>query len=181
MTNVEVLVGSPRKNGNTSIMANYLQDNLKKEGISSNISFLYDIEIKPCTDCRACKKGNMNCVLKDEASLLYSRMEKADIIVFGTPIYWFGPSATMKLFIDRLRPYYLSNKLAGKKAALLLPAGEGAKDCDLTIEMFKRIFQTLGMVYLWAVESMAYNPGDVIEDNITLKSLKRLAKTLRTN
>lgn len=181
MTNVEVLVGSPRKNGNTSIMANYLQDNLKKEGISSNISFLYDIEIKPCADCRACKKGNLNCMLKDEASLLYSRIEKSDIIILGTPIYWFGPSATMKLLIDRLRPYYLSNKLAGKRAALLLAAGEGTKDCDLTIEMFKRIFQALGMNYIGAVTATAYDAGDVFEDNITLKSLTGLAKTLITN
>jgi multimeric flavodoxin WrbA len=160
----EILIGSPRKNGNTATMAKELANELLSRSVDVNIPFLYDYEIKPCTDCRGCKKGDLTCVLKDDYSLLCQRMEGADIIVFGTPIYWYGPTAKTKLLIDRFRPYFSSKKLHGKKAALLLPAGDGASDCDLTIEMFRRVFETLGIDYLGAVTSKSYNIGDAEKD-----------------
>ena len=43
-------------------------------------------------------------------------MDEADIIIFGTPNYWYGPTAKMKLLIDRMRPYIANEKLNGKKA-----------------------------------------------------------------
>ena len=53
--NIEILIGSPRKNGNTFILSKHLSDMLNGSGVCSNISYLYDYEIKPCIDCRACK------------------------------------------------------------------------------------------------------------------------------
>ncbi len=67
---------------------------------------------------------------------LYPKLERADIIVFGTPLYWYGPSAKMKLLIDRLRPFVASKKLEGKKAILVIPSEEGADVCKLTVGMF---------------------------------------------
>ena len=111
---------------------------------------------------------------------LYEKMEQSDILIFGTPIYWFGPSAQMKLLIDRLRPYYGNKKLKWKKAALILPAGTGEADCDLTIEMFKRTFDALGIEYLVAVTSEAYDAGESEKDQKALDQVEHMANLINT-
>ena len=96
-------------------------------------------------------------------SVLYKNMEWADVIIFGTPIYWFGPTAQTKLMIDRFRPYFVNKKLHGKRAALILPAGSGEGDCDITIEQFKRVFKALGVVLIDVLTLEAYDLGDAEE------------------
>lgn len=174
----QIIIGSPRKNGNTFVLSNYLNDMLTSSNINSNMSFLYDYEIKPCIDCRACKKGELKCSIKDDTEILYKQIEKSDLIVFGTPIYWFGPTAKTKLLIDRLRPYYTNKKLSGKKAAVILAAGSGAGDCDLTIEMFKRIFDALGIGFIGSAISKSYDIGDAAADQNAIDEIQNLWKMI---
>lgn len=164
MKKIEILIGSPRKRGNTSIMAGMLKDGLNSNKFSFAIKYLYDFNIKPCVDCRGCKKDTMECILEDDMSKIYPDLEEADVIIIGTPIYWYGPSAKMKLLLDRLRPYYANKRLAGKSIALLLPAATGAADCDLTIEMFKRSAEALNMKYLGQAMAKGYDIGEVRND-----------------
>jgi multimeric flavodoxin WrbA len=175
MHKVEIFLGSPRKKGNTQVLSTILIDKLDKEKVKTNTCFLYGYEIKPCVDCRGCKRGELKCILKDDMDQIYSKIECSEIIVFGSPIYWFGISAKTKLLIDRLRPYYVNKKLNGKKGALLLSAGSGESDCDLTIEMFKRVFNTLGIEFIGAVIAKAYDIGDAERDTIALNSISKLA------
>lgn len=152
---------------------------VEKNTTQVSISYLYEHKIKPCTDCRHCKQGDLECTVKDDAARLFAKIENAELIIFGTPIYWFGPTAVMKLLIDRLRPYYKNQKLKGKKAALLLPAGSGAGDCDLTIEMFKRIFKALEIEYLTAITAEAYNEGDISENSAVIETLRDFVKQIK--
>ncbi len=177
MKKVLILNGSPRKKGNTSILAEHL---IKYLPVDQKIKsyYLYDFNIKPCIDCRACKKGELVCTLKDGMEELYTRIDNSDILIIGTPIYWFGPTAQTKLLLDRFRPYYVNKKLKGKKVALILPAGSGASDCDLTIEMFKRSFDALGVEFLGAVTSEAYDIGDAYNDKDALQNIEKLAEIL---
>ncbi len=172
---VEILSGSPRKKGNTSVLCNHLHSLLTEAGVQSSITHLYDYKIKPCIDCRACKQNAMLCKLNDEAGQIYRNLDTADVLVVGTPIYWFAPTAQTKLFIDRLRPYFVNKKLQGKRCALILPAGSGEKDCHLTIDMFTRISAALGMTFQGAVCVQAYDIGDVLQDNQSLEKIRLLA------
>lgn len=158
---IEIFSGSPRKNGNTSMLINALTDALILKGIPVSTTWLYDSDIRPCIDCRACKSGDMNCTTRDDGQILYDKLEAATAIVFATPVYWFGPTAKTKLLIDRLRPYYGNRKLRGKKGAVLLVAGSGDPDCDLTLEMFRRIFDALGISFAGSVTAKAYDIGDL--------------------
>lgn len=177
MRKIQIFVGSPRKKGNTSYLAQQLTKGLS-EKFQTEINFLGNLKINPCFDCRNCKKGDFICTVNDDMQDLYKKMEQSDVMISGTPIYWFGPSAQIKLLIDRLRPYYGNNGLKGKKAALLLPAGSGDGDCDLTIEMFKRIFEALGIEYLGAATSKAYDIGDAEKDQLALEQVKQLANQI---
>jgi multimeric flavodoxin WrbA len=175
MQNIEILVGSPRRNGNSIIMADMLRRKFKPQKFDSNITYLYNLAIKPCVDCRACKKGEKECVLKDDMIKVYERLKVSDTIIIATPIYWFGPTAQTKLMLDRLRPFYANKKLAGKKLALLLPAGTGEPDCDLTIEMFKRSAKALEMSYIGEVTAEAYDAGEVNNDTKAIASIIELS------
>ena len=173
---IEFLIGSPRMKGNTHLMAGMLEGGLNKDNFTSNIKHLYDYDINPCVDCRGCKKDKMVCILKDQMQDIYPCLEDADIIIIGTPIYWYSPSATMKLLLDRMRPYYANKKLAGKSLALLLPAGSGASDCDLTIELFKRFADALELKYIGAAAAQAYDIGEVNNDQEAKASIEELVK-----
>jgi multimeric flavodoxin WrbA len=178
MQNILILIGSPRRKGNSVEMADMLMTQLEEKDFHSQMLFLYDHDIASCLDCRACKKGGKVCTVKDGMQDLYAYLEEADLLVFGNPIYWFGPTAKTKLLVDRLRPYYGNKKLAGKKAALLLPAGSGAGDCDLTVEMFRRTFKALGIEFLGAAFSKAYDAGDAGKDPQTAGNIRSLASEI---
>lgn len=138
-------VGSPRKESNTDLLVTAILEGGAKNKHRTEKIYLYNLEIAPCIDCKACKKGNYQCALKDDMQTLYPKLEEADVIVFGTPLYWYGPSAKMKLLVDRLRPYIASKRLKGKKAVLVVPSEEGADACNHTVGMFNLSFKYLEM------------------------------------
>jgi multimeric flavodoxin WrbA len=92
---------------------------------------------------------------------IYPILDESDIILFGTPIYWYGPTGPMKTLIDRLRPYIANRKLVGKKGAVISPSEEGPKCCEPMVEMFKMSFHYLGMEYLGEALAMAYERGEI--------------------
>ena len=178
MKKIQILIGSPRKNGNTSLMAKELVKHLNTDCFETEITHLYDYQIDPCIDCKHCKRGSLVCKVKDGMQEIYPKVEEADLIIIGTPIYWFGPSGQTKNMFDRFRPYYENEKLHHKRAALLLPAGAGHKDCDLTIELFRRSFEALEIELLGTVTAEAYDEGDVLKDKEAMESIKNLAENI---
>jgi len=180
MIEVLVLNGSPRHKGNTATLTRRLREQLGRDAFKTIEIFLYDLNLKPCIDCRACKKGRQVCVIDDDMQPLYRQMSKADLLVIATPIYWFGPTAPCKLMLDRCRPFFVNQGLQGHRAVLLMTAGSGEKDTDLTFQMFARSFDALGINFLESVHSEAYDYGDAAKDSEAMQHISTLAQTLRT-
>lgn len=176
---VIVLVGSPRRGGNTDLLVDKVLEGASASGSETEKVYLYDLEIKPCVDCRACKKDSFQCAIKDGMQALYPKLEAADAIVFGTPLYWYGPTGKMKLLIDRLRPYIASRKLKGKKAAVIVPSEEGAKACRATVSMFKQSFKYLEINFFGTVLAAAYEKGEVKQKPATLAAAFNLGKSMK--
>jgi multimeric flavodoxin WrbA len=109
---------------------------------------------------------------------LYPLIDSSDVIVFGTPVYWFGPTGPMKQFIDRLRPYYASRGLQGKKAILVSPANDGPKEADLLVEMLRRSFMHLGVRFAGSVLGTAYDRGDILKDEAAVEEAARIGRSL---
>ncbi len=173
------LVGSPRKNGNTDLLVSSV---LNGAGASGNIAeklYLYELDISPCVDCRGCKKGEFRCAVDDDMTALYSKLEGADVIVFGTPLYWYGPTGKMKLMIDRLRPFVASKKLKGKKAILVTPSEEGASACDCLVRMFELSFKYLGIDLTDKILVTAYDKAEVSEQPDALNGAFEVGKALK--
>ena len=160
---VLAVLGSPRKDGNTEILVDEILRGAEVKGHVTERLRLYDCEILPCLDCRGCKReaSGYTCSLSDGMGEIYATLERADLIIFGTPIYWYGPTAKMKLLIDRLRPYIASRKLAGKKGLVVAPSEEGAACCGPLLKMFAMSFEYLGMENAGSLLAQAYEKGEI--------------------
>jgi len=106
--------GSPR-NKNTNYM---LKTVLEATSCDYDLILLRDKDIKDCNACGGCYKSH-KCIIKDDMRELYDKLSKADVIVLGSPVYFYNVSTLMKRFIDRCLPFYLSGELKDKKVALV--------------------------------------------------------------
>jgi multimeric flavodoxin WrbA len=175
---ITILLGSPRKGGNTEILADKFLDGVEKSQHTFEKVYLYKQNIQPCIACDKCKKGDYTWILKDDMQHLYGVLDDSDLIVIGTPNYWFGPTAKTKLFVDRMRPYTANKKLKGKKAALIIAAADGEEACEPMIKMFKMSFDYLNVEFIDSVVGTAYTKKEILEDKKAMKHVFELGKSI---
>ncbi|HCY86911.1 MAG TPA: hypothetical protein DHV36_17405 [Desulfobacteraceae bacterium] len=109
--------GSPVKQGNTDIFLSKILEDAGKEGHANEMIRLGGLRIKHCIHCNFClakQKPGKYCSLEDDAQPVYEKLEKADIIVLGSPVYFMRTSGMMATFIDRLRVFIFGNAAGGK-------------------------------------------------------------------
>lgn len=157
--NCTILMGSPRKNGNTAALLSCFQEEWRLAGGEAETVFLYDRGIAPCQGCMACqeKLDGLGCVQKDDFAPVFQRMSDCDLLILATPIYSWYCTAPMKALMDRA--VYAGNKnygrekgpalLAGKRVASLVTCGyRPAQGADLWEEGLKRWCRHGKMDYL---------------------------------
>lgn len=141
---IVILTGSPRKNGNSA----HLAEKFIKGAIENGHEvFRFDCAFKQVEPCRACNHCGMNgpCILSDDFQELRPHLVAADMVVFVTPMYYFGISAQLKRVIDRF--YAINEQIKGtpKKAAFLLTyANAPVSAAELTIQHYRTIVNYLG-------------------------------------
>ncbi len=173
------LIGSPRRGGNTELLVDEILRGAEEEGHEVEKLRLYEREIQPCIDCRGCKREGHRCVLEDGMQEIYPRLQNSDIIIFGTPVYWYGPTAKMKLLIDRLRPFIASGRLKGRRGIVVVPSEEGPGCCGPLMEMFRMSFDYLGMEMAGSILARAYERGEVKGNPEEMKRAHDLGASLR--
>lgn len=103
--------GSPRKNWNTAILLNKALEGAVSEGAETELVHLYDLNYKGCISCFACKTKNGKsygrCPVNDDLKDVFRKVEEADAIILGSPIYFSRVSGEMASFLDRLLFQYL--------------------------------------------------------------------------
>lgn len=139
-----VLNGSPRK-GNTVTAIQAFQKGAEGKH-EVEIVDTYKLNISPCMACGACgcTKG---CVAKDDSNMIVDKLVAADMIVFATPVYWWGVTAQMKLVIDKC--YCRGIPLKGKKVGVIVVGGAA-----LDNEQYKLIrgqFNCIGKYLSWDI------------------------------
>lgn len=100
-----VISASPRKGGNSEILADEFIKGAQSAGHSAEKICLYDKKIQFCRGCLACQKTH-TCVLEDDAAAIVEKMTLADAVVFATPIYFYEMCGQMKTLLDRTNPAY---------------------------------------------------------------------------
>ena len=116
-----LLQGSPNKKGSTNILAEHFSKGAKEAGHAVIRFDLTDMNIAPCTGCVACGYEGP-CVQQDDNQVIREAILSADMIVFATPLYYYGMSAQMKIVVDRFCAYNSSITRKHMKSALLTVA-----------------------------------------------------------
>jgi multimeric flavodoxin WrbA len=104
--------GSPRKNWNTAMLLAKALEGAKSQGAETELIHLYDLNYKGCISCFACKtKGGKSygkCAVKDDLATVFKKIEQADALVFGSPVYLGNATGQMRSFLERLVFQYLT-------------------------------------------------------------------------
>lgn len=141
--NILVLTGSPRKNGNSAILADHF---IKGAVDAGHIAERFDAafnNVHPCTACNSCGM-NGPCIFNDDFSFVRERILRADVVAFATPMYYFGISAQLKAVIDRF--YAISSLLHTPKKAVLMVtyANHSARDESPILTHYEVLLEYLG-------------------------------------
>ncbi|MDF2572756.1 MAG: NADPH-dependent reductase [Sporomusa sp.] len=98
--------GSPRKKWNTATLLNKALEGAASQGAKIELIHLYDLNYKGCISCFACKtKGGKSygkCPIQDDLAPIFKKVEEADAIILGSPIYLGRVTGEMGAFMDRL-------------------------------------------------------------------------------
>ena len=119
--NILILTGSPHKKGTSNTLVEAFQRGAKESGHQIEVYDCARGNIHGCLGCDACGM-NGSCVQKDDGNQVLEKLLMADLVVFATPVYYFGMSAQLKTMIDRF--YARNGAITGKhmKASLLATA-----------------------------------------------------------
>ena len=103
MIKVLAINGSPRANGNTSIMLNVVLDELRKEGIETELVQIGGKNIRGCRACGKCHENkDRKCSIDEDIfNKIVTKMFEADGILLGSPTYFSDVTPEMKALIDR--------------------------------------------------------------------------------
>ena len=137
--NIAVLMGSPNKNGSTSILVNEFKRGAEESGHKVTILDVCHMNINPCIGCVKCGYEGP-CVQKDDTAIIRQNLLSSDMVVFATPLYYYGMSAQIKSTIDRFCAYNSSLNRKHLKSALLAVAWNAD---DWTFDALEAHYKTL--------------------------------------
>ena len=167
--------GSPRK-GNT-----YTALKALKRGLV-NINELelwevdaYEASVAPCVACDACASSG-KCICDDDTNEIIDAVAEADLIVFATPVYWWGVTAQMKLIIDKLYAQCNKMKTLNKQVGIII-VGEAEQDdpqYDIIPKQFECICDYLGWQLKFCNTYTACAAGDLAADAEAIEEIEEL-------
>jgi multimeric flavodoxin WrbA len=191
---VLIVLGSPRKKGNSAILAKEVAKGAKAEGAMVETLYLHGMNIHPCSACEACQESlKKDCIIDDDMKALYPKARKADAIVYATPVYWFTVTAQTKLFIDRCYAlgvtkevqgetgpdYVTESDLAGKKIGVVLTYGDTdpfSSGGVNALRTFQDMFRYIGSPIVGMVYGSAAGAGEIESNTKVMKEAYEMGR-----
>lgn len=134
---VTTLLGSAKKKGNTATVLGWVETELKSMDHAVERIYLNSKSIRGCLGCAKCRDNpdEIACVQKDDAIDIMEQMISSDVVLFASPIYFWGFSAQIKALIDRgyslVTNYHKPGQtslMKGKRIGLLVTGADAYED-----------------------------------------------------
>jgi multimeric flavodoxin WrbA len=183
---VLVVLGSPRKKGNSSTLAARISRGARSAGAEVETVFLHALRISPCRGCDTCKKQDTRgCAIKDDMQEIYQKLIEADAWVIASPVYWFTMSAQTKTFMDRCYALtaYAKNPFAGKRIAIAMSYGDAdpvKSGCVNALRTFQDAYRYTGSKIVGTVYGSAVEVGEIARNKALMREAEELGKRLVT-
>lgn len=136
---IAVLEGSPNKHGSSNMLADAFIRGAEENGNTVTVIDAAHANVHPCDGCTACGYEGP-CVIKDDMERIRREILDADLIVFVTPLYYYGMTAQLKTVVDRFCAFNSSLHRKHLKSALLTVAWNSD---DWTFEALQSHYRTL--------------------------------------
>ena len=174
---VLLLNGSPKLHGNTALALQEMADIFKQEGIETEIIHVGGKDIRGCIACGSCGKAG-KCVFDDMVNEIAPKLEAADGLVVGSPVYYAGANATVMALLQRLF-YSTRFDKTMKVGASVVVARRGG--CSATYDEIHKFFGISGMPiassqYWNSVHGGA--PGQAAQDEEGMQTMRTLARNM---
>ena len=191
--NVLIIHGSPRKNGNSTHLANHLGEALSPA--ETRHVHISDLTFRGCLGCMACRRKSEECVINDDLTDVLRAMHTADVVVFAAPVYHGGFPGEMKCLIDRcfsllstdhfekrkagVKPIP-SRLAAGKTAVTILAQGQAEQAYAYVAEHFEtRLLDVFGFGFAETLRACLLNSAkDSHNRPDLLEEIERIARVL---
>jgi multimeric flavodoxin WrbA len=124
--NILAIGGSPRRNGNSNSLLSTAVEAAVERGAVAEYIYARDLQIEGCRGCDGCRKSvDAVCVVDDDMHKVYDLLRWADVIVWASPVYFYGVTSWLKAIIDRLYGLMGPGDEEGRGYTLRLEAGKG--------------------------------------------------------
>ncbi len=185
-TKIIALLGSPRKKGNSTLLANQIILGAESEGATVESIYLNGLNIKACQGCYACQEeDSKGCVIKDDMQDIHSKIIEADALIIASPVYWFNMSAQTKIFMDRCIALYNENHtkshLYGKNIAIAMTYGDKdafSSGCINALRTFQDAYKYVGADIVGMVYGSAEEPGEIAASTELMQDAEMLGQKL---
>ncbi len=187
--NVVVLLGSPRKKGNSTVLAKQIIHGVESVGAKVETVYLNGLNIKPCQGCYACKKKNSTgCAVDDDMQSLYPKLVESDAWVIASPVYWFSMSAQTKIFMDRCFALWNEDSeispMYKKRIAIAMSYGDSDpfnSGCVNALRSFQDAYRYVGARMVGMVYGSAEEPGEIASNTELMAQAEEIGKKLTMN
>lgn len=181
--NIAVLLGSPRRDGNSERLATAFAHGASEAGYKVTTLRMTGLKVGGCIDCRRCWSNGKHCFINDDMQTVYEALDDASTIVFATPLYFYSWSTQIKPVWDRLLPYFSENSkvdIRGRRAVLLATAGDDDSAC---FDGLKKSFELACGFCKWDIAGTicatdVYKAGEISEKGDWLQRAEALGRSM---
>ncbi len=156
--------GSPRKGWNTATLLSHALEGAASQGAETELVHLYDYNYKGCKSCFACRlkdgKSYGKCAIKDDLTPFLEKVENADALLLGSPIYLGNTTGEMRSFMERLfYPYAVYDKVHTSLFKKKIPVG-----FIYTMNIPQQMLQTegYGLEFVEQAAERTFGPTEVL-------------------
>lgn len=172
---IVIINGSPRKGNTVAAIDAFIEGASGANEIE--VICADKLDISPCKGCGACgcTKG---CVAKDDTNPTIDKIAAADMVVYASPVYWWGITAQAKLVMDKC--YCRGALMKGKKMGAIIVGGASLEDVEYELikSQFECISKYLGCEMVFH-ESFAANAlGELAKNDAAMEKMKALGRSL---
>ncbi len=115
MKKLLAIYGSPRKKGNSETLLDFFLEKVDTSYAAVERLYLREMRFSYCTECGGCRKTG-RCTLQDDMQPVYEKLLSYERVVLSLPVFFLGPPALAKAFIDRGQALWVKKYVLGEKA-----------------------------------------------------------------
>jgi multimeric flavodoxin WrbA len=172
--------GSPRKDGNTSILIQHVFNELAKQGMETEFVQLSEKELRGCIACYKCiENKDQHCAVKSDAANEYiEKMLGADGIILGSPVYFNDVTSEMKALIDRAGFVSRANGRMFKNKVGAAVAAVRRAGAVHTLDTMNHFFLSGEMIIVGRSIGVGKEKGEVEKDEEGMQLVKSLGQRM---